>query len=333
MPNKHEKEIPQDAAGKLIAEYLRLLRRAVGSPSYRKLEQIAGVKQNALSQHASGVRVILPESVKLYVATVLRYASQHGIDLAAEMRPHAAAFEVDPDDDILTQALAIRERNYELTRKRTAPRSDSAGDTADDPATPDRSRAAAPDASIPGPAVPEAVANAKSLPEVVSALNDLIMTLGWNLSARTWDVHRVGVPTYLMEREALDSLTGRLPLTDRVYAQILHACGAGVFEDQTFHPHHKAWTLAWQRATAVQEQAEEPAADAEAGIPMTEEVKPERGTRWLARLRALASWRWMRRRWERPDGVDSMTRPPAPAQRADTHDRAAVDAQREHDDG
>ncbi|MEU0557449.1 hypothetical protein [Dactylosporangium sp. NPDC006015] len=328
MSNTKEKPIPEDAPGRLIAEYLRLVRRLVGGPAYRTLATLAFVKQNALSQHASGQRVIQWDSMRLYVEAVQRYADQHAIDLQAAMRQHAEEVGVDPDSDILTQARVVYDRNVAQHAAKTAARRVPSAELASVGQTDERSVLVdeVVVASIPGPTPPETLFSANTLHEIVGALNDQIIQLGWDLSARTWDVHRVGVPPYLLDREALDALTGRVALTDRVFALILHACGAGTFDEQTFHPHDKEWTLGWQRATSNPEpQQEQPLEDAgAAGIPMTEVVDPDRKQGWWAVVRSWPRWRLTRWQWRRRVDAAAAAQPNrvplAPAQRPGGHD-------------
>ncbi len=330
MSNTREKPIPADAPGRLIAEYLRRLRRLAGGPAYRKLAPLAHLTQNALSQQASGKYVIQWESMRRYVEAVVVYAQHRHIDLHAAMRAHAEEFAVDPDDELLTQARTVYERNVAEQARKGLPTPPPLGVPGAQQPEPDD---AEPDEGIdepqpvPGPNPPETLVDAATLQDLVGVMNDQILQLGWDLSARTWDVHRVGVPPYLLEREALDTLTGRVRLTDRVFALILHACGAGVFDEQTFHPHHKEWTLAWQRATSdVRERDDPPAGDGDgdAGIAMTEAVDPDRAANFWVRLVSWPRWRLTRQQWRRhvtgTAAQPGQAPPSLPNQRTADHD-------------
>ena len=287
-----EKPIPSDAPGRLIAQYLRLLRRLAGSPSYRKLAPIAGVTQNALSQLANGQRIIIRESMETYVDAVTRYARKQSIDLALAMRGYAEQFQVDPDGDIRSQARAVHARNVAMIMNRP----------------PQTGEAARTDLRIPGPPPPDALSEVDTVDDLVGVLNDMIMLqLGWDVSARSWDAHRVGVPPYLLTQEARDALTRRRALSDVVFARILQACGAGDFteQDQVFVPHHAAWTVARQRTMAADEQINEPVLGDAGGGPV------ERN-RWRV---------WLRRLWSRrPHRPAPVAAGRAPAQRSAEHD-------------
>jgi hypothetical protein len=231
-PTGREKPIPDNAHGKEIGEYLRALRRAAGSPTYRELASIAKVEHHTLSQTANGRRICGAAAVKQYVDAVRQYGDQHDVDLMAAMRPLAGRFQVDPDADILDQALAVRAR-LESRRRSRAVR------PADPPA---------PERRVPDPPkVPPSLSKANALDELTEALREMIEAEGWNVTGPSSPNHHAPVPGYLLGAEAQRVLTGRRWLTATVFARILEACGAGYMHEGSFVPYQQDWAAAWHR--------------------------------------------------------------------------------------
>jgi hypothetical protein len=227
-----EKPIPDDAHGRDIGEYLRALRQAAGSPTYRELASIAKVEHHTLSQTANGQRICGAAAIKQYVDAVRQYADRQGVDLTAAMRPSAGRFQVDPDVDVLDQALAVRTR-LESRRRSRATR-------AADPPVPEQ--------RVPDPPkVPASLSRANALDELLVALREMIADRGWDLTASRVANHHRPVPEYLLGREAQRVLTGRRWLNATVYARILEACGAGYMHGDTFVPYQPDWAAAWHR--------------------------------------------------------------------------------------
>ncbi len=222
-----ERPIPPDAVAKELGEYLRALRQAVGGPAYRTLARDGFYSQNWLSQTANGRQLYDETRIQGYVTAILRYADRVGIDVNREMRQCAEAFGVPPDADVKDQALAIR-RRIELRLAGTA-----------------ESGPAAEPAAGPKP-LPASLAEARTVPDLVAALNDMIAGHGWDVSAPR-NPH--SVPEYLHSPEAQDALTGRRPLTAATYLNILSACGADQPE----------WAAAWTRVAPADRLPTEPA--------------------------------------------------------------------------
>jgi hypothetical protein len=244
-PTGREKPIPDTAHGKEIGEYLRALRREAGAPTYRELAAIAKVEHHTLSQTANGQRICGAAAVKQYVDAVRQYGDRHGIDLAAAMRPYAPRFQVDPDTDVLDQALAVRARLEARRRSRTTRPAEA---PVREPPAPDP------------PTVPSSLAKANALDELVDSMLEMIEAKGWDVRSPRRTNH-VAVPEYLLGVEAQRVLTGRRWLTATVYARILEACGAGYMHGDTFVPYRQDWAAAWHRVAPADLLFVEPPAD------------------------------------------------------------------------
>jgi hypothetical protein len=125
------------------------LRKCADQPTYRELGKIAYRAQNWLSQTANGRQLPGEDRVRDYVRAIQEYAAPRDIDLNQEMRAFAAEFDVDPDADVVEQALIIRRR---IELRAVAP---------PEPVSP----------------VPPSLAEALTVDDLVRSLNELVARL------------------------------------------------------------------------------------------------------------------------------------------------------------
>ena len=308
MVGNKERPIPDSAVCKPIAEYLRLLRYLAGNPSYRTLEPIAGVKHNALSQLANGRRLIGADSVRLYVSTIVRYATQHGIDLHAKLRGYAnenpdfaSTYKIDLDHPLIDQALGIHARTIGRRKfdavEALTDRSPVTEENLLDRRLLERINAgrgqpsrADHDANAGPSATPRSLGEVETMDELIGVIRELIQRHGWNTTVPRHGETAVEAPAYLYSEEAQDTIARGAPMTSRVYGRILEACGAGVIDGDQFHPIDPAWAAAWERVTGHRVPAQrDPVIDAIA----TPERLPEPSGRW-SNVKRWARW-WKHR--------------------------------------
>jgi hypothetical protein len=112
-----ETPVPADADAKELAEFLRALRHAAGSPAYRTLGAGAWRGQSSMSKTANG-RVPEWQAVEIYQAAVTAWAEKRAVDLAPTVRCHTPPALAGTSVNVVEIARVLHERGQRRRRTR-----------------------------------------------------------------------------------------------------------------------------------------------------------------------------------------------------------------------
>jgi hypothetical protein len=271
-----EKHIPADAPAKRLAERLRELRRAAGTPSYRQMGRAVYAQHNTLSRVASGEYVTWP-SVENYVSALkavggrvtddqvdelrelwqeakIRHTAQPAADAPTTVTP-TMTINVPTAENFANFAIPFPVPLFARVTGKSVP--DSVVHTWLPTSGPHVSYQyhQRPELGVVSPRPwddsPTELAEIMTTQALVAALNDLVQEHRIDLrELRTepgaHDFTRFGGVSHRDGEEAWEVLTGRrAPSLSAVYRIVVHICGR---PERDFH----AWSAAWQRVQQTQ---------------------------------------------------------------------------------
>jgi hypothetical protein len=249
-PGRPETVIPDDAPAKELAEYLRTLRRVLGSPSYRELGLLVYTAHNALSQTADG-RFVGWASIVRYVDALRKYARREGkpdvvtdVVVANLRRLHER-----------TSASRRREPSKTVAARRNRRVAELWAEHEHVQAAHSLRRQRQLPGGWPTPEVSDRLRlnPVDSVADLLAQLDTLVNESGVDVGRLRWGYHGAGrnslVTLYRDGRPAgaspeWEMLTGRRPATIELVLNVVALCG-GTAGDRY------AWESVWQRVTTV----------------------------------------------------------------------------------